>query len=65
MSVPVTMADLGSGVRVRHVHWLCTGTVKVAGGVTEIRWDGGFVADEVSPEGVVFPSDLEIIGRKR
>jgi len=49
------MDDLPSGTRVRHIHWRCTGT--------EICWDGSLVADEVSPEGVVFPSDLEIIGR--
>lgn len=48
---PVTMADLADGTRVRHPKWLEAGTIRVVGGSTEI-----------SPEGVVFPSDLEIIG---
>lgn len=59
----VVMAGLATGVRVRHVTWECTETVRIAGGAGEVRWDGFSVADEVSPEGVVFPRALEIIGR--
>jgi len=36
---------------------------RVLGGVTGIRWDEIFGEIEVSPEGPVFPSDLEILGR--
>ena len=58
----VQMADLTAGTRVRHVRWDTTGTIRVAGDVTEIRWDGSWVQDEISDEGVVFPGDVEIIG---
>lgn len=58
----VTMASLTAGTRVRHLQWMETGTIRVLGGVTEIRWDTVFGDYEVSPEGPVFPSDLEIIG---
>lgn len=60
MNTP-TMADLIPGTRVRHVEWQETGTIRVLGGVTEIRWDGVFGEIEVSPEGPAFPSDLEVI----
>lgn len=62
---PVTMADLAPGTRVRHIHWDLCGRIREAGDITEIAWDGSFVQDEVSPEGVVFPSDLEILGQAR
>lgn len=58
---PVTMADLKPGTTVRHIHWGICGEIRETGGVREIAWDGSFVQDEVSPEGVVFPSDLEIL----
>ena len=57
-----TMADLTPGTRVRHIKWDTTGTIRRIGDVTEIRWDGSFVQDEISDEGVVFPEDVEIIG---
>jgi hypothetical protein len=57
----VQMADLTAGTRVRHVKWDTTGTIRVVGDVTEIRWDGSWVQDEISDEGVVFPGDVEII----
>ena len=57
-----TMASLTPGTRVRHAEWNETGTIRVLGGVTKIRWDEVFGEIEVSPEGPVFPSDLEIIG---
>lgn len=57
----VTMADLTPGTRVRHIEWLETGTIRVMGGVTEIRWDDVFGEVEVSDEGPVFPSDVEIL----
>lgn len=56
-----TMGDLKPGTRVRHPRWGTSGTIRVVGETTEIRWDGSFVSDEVSPEGVVFPSDLELL----
>ena len=56
-----TMTDLTPGARVRHTQWNETGTIRVLGGVTEIRWDDVFGEIEVSPEGPVFPSDLEIV----
>jgi hypothetical protein len=59
--VNVQMADLTAGTRVRHVAWNATGTIRVAGDVTEIRWDASWVQDEISDEGVVFPGDVEII----
>ena len=57
----ITMADLTPGTRIRHVEWELTGTIRVLGGVTEIRWDDVFGEIEVSDEGPVFPSDLEIL----
>lgn len=63
--IPPTMADLTPGIRVRHIHWGDTGTIRVAGGVTEFRPDEHLGDREVSPEGPVFPSDLEILGGMR
>jgi hypothetical protein len=57
-----TMADLTPGTRIRHVEWRETGTIRVAGGVAEIRWDDVFGDCMISPERPVFPSDVEIIG---
>lgn len=57
----VTMADLTPGTRVRHLEWLMAGTIRVTDGLVSIRWDDSFVEDEISTEGVVFPSDVEII----
>jgi hypothetical protein len=57
-----TMADLGDGVRIRHTAWNATGTIRVLGPVSEIRWDDTFGDMEISDEGVVFPEDVEIIG---
>ena len=62
MTRPPTMDSLPAGTKVRHAEWGETGTIHVLGGVTEIRWDEIFGDTEVSPEGPVFPSDLEIIG---
>ena len=56
-----TMADLTPGTRIRHVEWQEKGTIRVIGGVTEIRWDDVFGDYEVSEEGPVFPVDVEII----
>ena len=58
-----TMADLTPGTRIRHVEWQETGTIRVVGGVTEIRWDDVFGEVGISEEGPVFPVDVEIIGR--
>ena len=58
-----TMADLTPGTRIRHVERQETGTIRVVGGVTEIRWDDTFGDFEISEEGPVFPVDVEIIGR--
>lgn len=55
------MASLTPGTRVRHAEWGETGTIRRCGGVTEIRWDDVFGEVEVSPEGPVFPGDLEIL----
>lgn len=55
-----TMADLKPGARIRHIEWEL-GTIRVAGDVTEIRWDDMFGDFGVSEEGPVFPSDLEIL----
>lgn len=60
MAVP-TMADLTPGTRIRHIEWQLTGTIRVLGNVTEIRWDDVFGDYEISDEGPVFPSDVEII----
>ena len=57
----VTMADLPPGTRIRHIEWALTGTIRVVGDVTEIRWDDVFGEIEISNEGVVYPSDVEII----
>ena len=57
----VTMTDLTPGTRIRHVEWQLTGTIRVVGEVTEIRWDDVFGEIEISNEGVVFPVDVEII----
>jgi len=57
-----TMADLGDGVRIRHLAWDLTGTIRIVGPVSEIRWDDTFGDMEISDEGVVFPEDVEIIG---
>jgi hypothetical protein len=57
----VTMADLTPGTRIRHVEWDAIGTIRVLGGVTEIRWDDIAVADQISDEGVVYPQDVEIV----
>lgn len=62
---PVTMADLVPGTKVRHDRWGDTGTIRVIGGVTEIRWDEHIGEMEVSPEGPVRPGDLTIIGGTR
>jgi hypothetical protein len=66
----VRMADLAHGTRVRHLDWLETGTIRVVRfgraserDVTEICWDDASGDCEVSPDGPVFPSDVEIIGR--
>jgi hypothetical protein len=56
------MADLGDGVRIRHLAWDLTGTIRIVGPVSEIRWDDTFGDMEISDEGVVFPEDVEIIG---
>lgn len=64
-SRPVTMADLTDGTRVRHIHWETTGTIAVADGEAEIRWDDTHVRSNVSLEGHVFPSDLEILSPDR
>lgn len=61
-AAPVAMADLKDGTRVLHLEWLCAGTIRVAGVVTEVRWDDVAVHDQVSPEGPVFPSQLAIVG---
>ena len=55
------MADLTPGTRIRHIEWQETGTIRVLGGITEIRWDYSFIDYEVSDEGPVFPVDVEII----
>ncbi len=57
-----TMADLTPGTRIRHLRWDVDGTIRVLGGVTEIRWDDCFTDDEVSDDGPVFPADLKVIG---
>ena len=62
MNGPVRMADLTAGTRIRHLRWLMTGTIRGAEGLVSIRWDDSFVEDEISPEGVVLPGDVEIIG---
>ena len=62
MNRPPTMDSLTDGTKVRHIAWGCTGTIQVLDDVTEIRWDDIFGEIGVSPEGPVFPSDLEIIG---
>ena len=59
----VQMADLTAGTRIRHLRWKMAGTIQVAEGLVSIRWDDSFVEDEISPEGVVFPHDVEITGR--
>lgn len=59
---PVTMDDLTPGTRVLHRAWGETGMIRRFGDVTEIRWYGRFGDIEVSPEGPVFPGDLEILG---
>ena len=59
----VTMADLTPGTRIRHIEWQEAGTIRVAGGVTEIRWDDVFGDYGISSERPVFPSDVEIIAR--
>ena len=56
-----TMADLTPGTRIRRIEWQETGTIRVIGGVTEIRWDNAFGEVEISEEGVVFPCDVEIL----
>ena len=56
-----TMADLGDGVRIRHLAWDLTGTIRIVGPVSEIRWDDTFGDIEISDEGVVYPADVEII----
>lgn len=61
MNGAVRMADLTPGTRIRHIHWLTTGIIRVTEGLVSIRWDDSFVEDEISPEGVVFPGDIEII----
>lgn len=66
-SPPVTrLSDLVAGTRIRHLRWRCTGTVKVdeydGQALVHVPWDGSFVDDEISDEGVVFPEDVEIIG---
>ena len=53
--------DLTPGTRIRHLKWDITGTIRIAGDVTEIRWDDSFVSDEISDEGVVYPGDVKII----
>ena len=58
---PVTMDDLTPGTRVRHIAWGDTGTIRVSGSTAEFRPDDHFGDIEVSPEGPVFPSDLEIL----
>jgi len=57
----ITMADLTPGTRIRHIEWELTGTIRVLGDVTEIRWDDVFGDYEISAEGPVFPSDVEIL----
>ena len=57
----VRMADLTPGTRIRHIEWQLTGTIRVIGDVTEIRWDDVFGDYEISDEGPVFPVDVEII----
>ena len=57
----ITMADLTPGTRIRHIEWQETGTIRVLGGVTEIRWDDVFGDTGISDEGPVFPVDVEII----
>ena len=42
------MTDLTTGTRVHHAKWGITGTIKVIGDVTEIRWDGMFVHDQIT-----------------
>ena len=46
---------------IRHIEWQLTGTIRVIGDVTEIRWDDVFGDYEISNEGPVFPVDVEII----
>lgn len=57
---PPAMSDLKDGTKVLHLEWLCGGTIRVAAGVTQVRWEDGGDC-EVSPEGPVFPSDLAIV----
>jgi hypothetical protein len=57
----VTMRDLTAGTRIRHTAWETTGTVRVHPGVTAVRWDDCLAEDEISPEGPVFPSDVEVL----
>lgn len=61
MTTMTTMADLTPGTRIRHIEWLMAGTIRVFGDVTEIRWDDSWVQCEISPEGPVFPCDVEIL----
>jgi hypothetical protein len=55
------MADLTPGTRIRHLQWRSTGKIRVAEGLVSAKWDGSFVEDEISDEGVVYPEDVEII----
>jgi len=58
----VAMSDLTAGTRIRHLAWDTTGTVRVSGeGLVSVKWDGSFVEDEISDEGVVYPAHIEVI----
>ena len=61
MNAPPAMRDLTAGTRIRHLAWLVAGTVRVAGGITSVHWDGLLADDEISTEGPVFPCDIEIV----
>lgn len=59
---PVTVDDLSDGMRVRHTEWGATGRIRKSRSRTEIRFDPpGRVTLDVSPDGPVFPGDLEIL----
>lgn len=61
MSAPTAMRDLTAGIRVRHLAWETSGTVRVTGHLASVRWDGLITEDEISSEGPVFPGDVEIL----
>ena len=57
----VKMADLEGGIRIHHVRWRVTGTIRADGVMVSVVWDESLIETQISEDGPVWPEDVEIL----